>query len=92
MSHESHKLGTHPGNTPWERGSFQNCALHLAAVGAKAVGADVMAGSLMDVLHMLSGTHTFVAFIDIFKAFDTSWVEATLVELFSMEVHGRLWC
>ena len=52
-------------------------------------GADVMAGSLIDVLHMRSATHTFVAFVDIFKAFDISWVEATLVELFSMGVHGR---
>ena len=51
-------------------------------------GADVMVGSLID---MLSATHTFVAFVDIFKAFDTSWVEATLVELFSMVVPRRMW-
>ena len=54
-------------------------------------GADIMAGSLIDVLHMRSATHTFVAFVDIFKAFDTCWVEATMVELFSMGVHGRMW-
>ena len=54
-------------------------------------GADMMAGSLIDVLHMRSATHTFVAFVDIFKAFDTSWVEATMVELFSMGVQGRMW-
>ena len=54
-------------------------------------GADMMAGYLIDVLHMQSATHTFVAFVDIFKAFDTSWVEATMVELFSMEVQGRMW-
>ena len=52
-------------------------------------GADMMAGSL--ILHMRSTTHTFVAFVDIFKAFDTSWVEATMVELFSVGVHGRMW-
>ena len=57
-------------------GPFQNCSLHLAA--------DMMAGSLMDVLHMRSATHTFVAFVDIFEAFDTSCV-------FSMGVHGRMW-
>ena len=34
--------------------------------------------------------HTFVAFIDIEKAFD-SWVEATLVRLFDFGVTGRLW-
>ena len=51
-------------------------------------GADMMAGSLIDVLHMRSVTHTFDAFVDIFKAFDTSWVEVTMVELFSMGVHG----
>ena len=55
-------------------------------------GADVMVpGSLIDVLHMRSATHTFVAFVDIFKAFDTSWVETTMVELFSMGFHGRMW-
>ena len=54
-------------------------------------GADMMAGALMDVLHMRSATHTFIAFVDIFKAFDTSWVEATMVELFSMGVQRRMW-
>ena len=52
--------------------------------GGSRWGADMMAGSLIDVLHMRSATHTFVAFVDIFKAFDTCWVEATMVELFSI--------
>ena len=54
-------------------------ALHLAAIAPLAPlpggfrwGADMMAGSLIDVLHMQSATHTFVAFVDIFKAWDTS--------------------
>ena len=55
-------------------------------------GADMMAGSLRDVLHMRSATHTFVAFVDIFKAFDTCWVEATMVELFSMRAHVGVDC
>ena len=37
-----------------------------------------------------SNFHTFVAFIDIQKAFDTSWVEGTLVRLFDAGV-GRMW-
>ena len=53
-------------------------------------GADKMAGSLIDVLHERSAIHTFVAFVDTFKPFDTSWVEATMVELFSIGVHGRM--
>ena len=57
-------------------GPFQNCSSHFAAVaplpGGFHWGADMMAGSLTDVLHMQSATHTFVAFVDIFKAFDTS--------------------
>ena len=35
--------------------------------------------------------HTSVAFIDIKKAFDFCWVEATLVRLFDFGVMGRLW-
>ena len=35
--------------------------------------------------------HTFVAFIDIKKAFDSCWVEATLVRLFDFGVTGSLW-
>ena len=35
--------------------------------------------------------HTFCAFVDIRKAFDTSWVEATLVRLHQVGVTGRMW-
>ena len=69
-------------------GQLQNCALRLAAV-APMPGLFLM-GCRRD-LHMLSATHTFVAFVDIFNVFDTSWVEATMVELFAMWVHGRMW-
>ena len=34
--------------------------------------------------------HTFVAFIDIRKAFDSCWVEATLVRLHDVGISGRL--
>ena len=48
-------------------------------------------GSLVSVLSSRSNSHTFVAFIDVQKAFDTSWVEGTLVRLFDADVHGRMW-
>ena len=40
---------------------------------------------------MRASTHTFVAFVDIEKAFDTSWVEATLVRLYVIGVRGLVW-
>ena len=40
---------------------------------------------------MRASTHTFVACVDIEKAFDTSWVEATLVRLHDIGVRGLVW-
>ena len=40
---------------------------------------------------MRASTHTFVVFVDIEKAFDTAWVEATLVRLHDAGVQGLLW-
>ena len=40
---------------------------------------------------MRASTRTFVAFVDIEKAFDTSWVEATLVGLHDIRVQGLVW-
>ena len=54
-------------------------------------GADSLVGSLVDLLTSQSSSHTFVAFIDIHKAFDTSWVEGTLVRLFDAGVSGQMW-
>ena len=54
-------------------------------------GADALEGSLVNVLTMRASTHTFVAFVDIEKAFDTSWVEATLVRLYDSGVQGLVW-
>ena len=54
-------------------------------------GADAMAFSLVDTLRLRRHEHTFVAFIDIKKAFDSCWVEATLVRLFDFGVTGSLW-
>ena len=54
-------------------------------------GADAMAFSLVDSLRVRRHEHTFVGFIDIKKAFDSSWVEVTLVRLFDFGVTGRLW-
>ena len=51
-------------------------------------GADVLVGSLVSAR---SSSHTSVAFFDIQKAFDTSWVEGTLVRLFDAGVRGRMW-
>ena len=70
---------------------FQDCSTCLPTVptfaGRVEMGTDVLARCLIDVLYMRSTTHTFVAFVDTHKAFDTSWVEATLVRLFSR----RMW-
>ena len=41
-------------------------------------GALTMVYSLVDALRLRRETHTFCAFVDIRKAFDTCWVEATL--------------
>ena len=54
-------------------------------------GADVMAYSLLDSLRLRRHVQTFVAFVDIRKAFDSCWVEATLVRLHDVGVTGRLW-
>ena len=54
-------------------------------------GADAMAFSLVDSLRLRLHEHTIVAFIDIKKAFDSCWVEATLVRLFDFSVTGSLW-
>ena len=52
-------------------------------------GADSLVGSLVDLLTSRSSSHTFVVFIDIHKAFDTS-VEGTLVRLFDAGVSGQV--
>ena len=54
-------------------------------------GADALVGSLVNVLTMRASTHTFVAFVDIEKAFDISWVEATLVRMHYIGVRGLMW-
>ena len=40
-------------------------------------------GSLVDLPSSRSSSHTFVAFVNIHKPFDNSWVEGTLVRLFA---------
>ena len=47
--------------------------------------------ALVDTLRLCRHEHTFAAFIDIKKAFDSCWVEATLGRLFDFGVSGRLW-
>ena len=54
-------------------------------------GADTMVYSLVDAFRLRRETHTFCAFVDIRKAFDTCWVEATLVRLFQVGVTGGMW-
>ena len=54
-------------------------------------GADTLVCSLVDSLRLRHQVHTFVAFIDIRKAFDSCWVEATLVRLGDVGISGRLW-
>ena len=54
-------------------------------------GADALVGSLVNLLTIRVSTHTFVAFVDIEMAFDTSWVEVTLVRLHNIGVRGLVW-
>ena len=54
-------------------------------------GADTMVYSLVEAFRLRRETHTFCAFVDIRKAFDTCWVEATLVRLFQVGVTGGMW-
>ena len=53
--------------------------------------ADACVYGLVDALRLRQDTHTFCAFVDIRKAFDTSWVEATLVRLHQSGVTGGMW-
>ena len=62
-----------------------------ACQGGFPWGADVITYSLLDTLRLRQHTHTFVAFIDIKKAFDSSWVEATMVRLYDVGISGRMW-
>ena len=41
--------------------------------------------------HQRRSALTFVAFIDLQKAFDTAWVEGTLVRLHEVGVTGQMW-
>ena len=75
---------------PWWRHlvvSFSNHILRFAVVpsawkssppqGGFRWGADTLACSLVDSLRLRRHVHTFVAFIDIKKAFDSCWVETS---------------
>ena len=61
------------------------------AQGGFRWGADALVYSLVDTLRLRQETHTFCAFIDIRKAFDTAWVETTLVRLAQIGVTGGMW-
>ena len=54
-------------------------------------GADACVYGLLDTLQLREDMHTFCPFVDIRKAFDTSWVEATLVRLHQVGVTGGMW-
>ena len=54
-------------------------------------GADACVYGLLDTLRLREDMHTFCAFVDIREAFDTSWVEATLVRLHQVGVTGGMW-
>ena len=54
-------------------------------------GADAGIYGLVDTLRLRHDQHTFCAFVDILKAFDTSWVEAALVRLHQAGVTGCMW-
>ena len=54
-------------------------------------GADALVYSWVDTLRLRQETHTFCAFIDVRMAFDTAWVEATLVRLGQVGVTSGMW-
>ena len=54
-------------------------------------GADALVCSLVDTLRLRHETHTVCGFIDIRKAFDTAWVDATLVRLAQIGVNDGMW-
>ena len=75
---------------------YARIALHIFAQfdecqGGFRWGADVMTYSPLDTLRLRQHTHTFVAFVDIKKAFDSSLVEATMVRLYDVGISGRMW-
>ena len=51
----------------------------------------MLVSSLLDVLSQRRSALTFVAFVDLQKAFDTAWVEGTLVRLHEVGVTGQMW-
>ena len=53
--------------------------------------ADACVYGLLDTLRLREDMHTFCAFVNIRKVFDTSWVEATLVRLHQVGVTGGMW-
>ena len=54
-------------------------------------GADVLVSSLLDVLSSRRSALTFVAFVDLQKAFDAAWVEGTLVRIHEVGVTRQMW-
>ena len=81
----------------FSRGLYTEGLLRTSATGwttARGVsdgGADACVYGLVDALRLRQDTHTFCAFVDIRKAFDTSWIEATLVRLHQSGVTGGMW-
>ena len=55
------------------------------------MGTNVYIHGLVDTLRLQQDKHTFCVFVHIMKAFDTSWVEATLVRLHQAGVTGGMW-
>ena len=52
---------------------------------------DVLVSSFLDVFSSRRSALTFVVFVDIQKAFDTAWVEGTLVRFHDVGVRGQMW-
>ena len=78
------------------QGSFPLVAARLAHLVHFRIAREdsdgvLMCWSLLDVLSSRRSALTFVAFEELQKAFDTAWVEGTLVRLHEVGVTGQLW-
>ena len=64
--------------SPLVRSKVFEHLIHARIVGVFRSSADVMFYGVLDPFRLRRHTHTFVAFVDVGKAFEPSWVEAPM--------------
>ena len=64
--------------SPLVRSKVFEHLIHARIVGVFRCSADVMFYGVLDPVRLRRHTHTFVAFVDVGKAFESSWVEAPM--------------